>query len=215
MYHRFKSCMKKLLSLENQIYIKNPFGIVIETAFSGCKFVTFYSMEKYDKCFFHWHEYEYFVNLTHTVKQHWNLYAWPFVLYQQQPGKTELHTTPFFGWTWITIQPKHDVILGDIILSKLTWLKIWVMTFLRVFFLLLAFPVLLLSAKCLRYLLFHTREDILILILHFHQLVRQNLFPYLMVWCIFQFLGKADRLFLTWGFMTFCFLRRRGCSLGV
>ena len=34
-----ESFMKKLSSLENRIYIKKPFGIVIETVFVGCTFV--------------------------------------------------------------------------------------------------------------------------------------------------------------------------------
>ena len=41
-YHRSKSIMKKLPSPKNQIYIKNPFEIVIETVFGGWKCVTFY-----------------------------------------------------------------------------------------------------------------------------------------------------------------------------
>ena len=43
LYLKFKILfIKKLPSFENRIYTKNPFGVVIETAGAGCKFVTFY-----------------------------------------------------------------------------------------------------------------------------------------------------------------------------
>ena len=41
-YYRLKNFIKKLSSIENRIYIKNQFGIVIETVCAGCRFVTFY-----------------------------------------------------------------------------------------------------------------------------------------------------------------------------
>ena len=55
------------------MFIKSLFGIVRETAFAGYKFV----------------------NLAYTAKHHWNLYAWVFVLFQQQPGHDFLHISPF------------------------------------------------------------------------------------------------------------------------
>ena len=162
---------------------KKLFGIVIETTCPGSKFVTFfcYSMKKYDECTFHWRGNKHFVNLALRITTGTFIHRSCALPTTTRPRLSSYK--PICGWNWNAL--------------------IFFLQPKHGVFLVVSFQVTTLKTDLV--------EDLGNSALSSSS---EAEFFFFIWWfsCLFVFLGKANRHFiLTWCFMTFSFLRRRGC----